>query len=142
MPPAPEPADLVVDIIRPADLVAMRVEVFDLELTAGQEPALTAGDTGGHLIVHLTFQHIAERAIYEEQVDPSIPDDDAIDGPGTNTFNPPEQARPAKGSRIVFTVPAGYRIPFSTAGILHAITQLPMAVHPLARPRPFIVLPP
>ena len=140
--PQPQSPDYVVDIIRPADLVAMRVEVFDLELTAGDEPMLNAGDDGGHLIVHLTFQHIAERAIYETKVDPSIPDDDAIDGPGSNTFNPPEQARPAKGSRLVFTVPAGYEIPFTIAGILNAISQLPMAVHPLARPRPFIILPP
>lgn len=138
----PQPPDLVVDIIRPADLVAMRVEAFGLELIAGDDPTLTAGEDGGHLIVHLSFQHIAERAIYEVKVDPSIPDDDAIDGSGSNTFNPPEQARPAKGSRLVFTVPADYEIPFTTAGILSAISQLPMAVHPLAQPRPVITLPP
>jgi hypothetical protein len=63
---APEPPAVVVDIIRPADLVAMRVEVFGLELTAGDEPILTADADGlddGHLIVHPTLQHIAEPAI-------------------------------------------------------------------------------
>jgi len=146
--PQPRPADLVVDVIRPADLVAMRVEVFDLELTVGREPTLTAGEDGGHLIIHIGFQHIAERAIYEAKVpedsvpEGSTPDDADPDPPESSTFKPPEQARPAKGSRIVFTVPAAYQIPFSTEGILQAISQLPMAVHPLAAPRPFITLPP
>jgi hypothetical protein len=140
--PQPQPPDLVVDIIRPADLVAMRVEAFGLGLTAGDDPTLTAGEDSGHLIVHLSFQHIAERAIYEAKVDPAIPDDDDPDPPESSTFNPPEQARPAKGSRLVFSVAAGYQIPFTTGGILHAISQLPMAVHPLARPRPVITLPP
>ncbi len=91
--PQPRPPDLVVDLIRPADLVAMRVEVFGLELLAVDEPVLQAGPDGGHLIVHLSFQHIAERAIYESKVDPSIPDDAvpdpvAVENDGTALDSP------------------------------------------------------
>ncbi|MFW2382725.1 MAG: hypothetical protein ACN4GZ_13270, partial [Acidimicrobiales bacterium] len=142
--PQPEAPDYVVDVIRPADLVAMRVEVFGLDLIAGKEPVLVAGEDGGHLIVHLSFQHIAERAVYEAKVLPEVPDDvgEVEDPPETAVHIPPEQARPAKGSRIVFEVAAAEEIPFSTDGILSAIARLPMAVHPLAQPRPFIVRPP
>ena len=141
--PQPRAPDLVVDIIRPADLVAMRVEVFGLDLLAREEPVLVARKDGGHLIVNLSFQHLAERAIYEAKVDPPVPDDHSDeDPPESAVFVPPEQARPAKGSRIVFTVAAGAEIPFTTAGILEAISQLPMAVHPLAAPRPLLRVPP
>jgi hypothetical protein len=132
-----EPPDVVFDVIRGADLVALRVEVFGLELIAGNEPVLRAGNADGHLIVHMSFQHTAERAIYEAKVLPPVDDDHSSPDPqSTATFNPPEQARPAKGSRVVFTVPADFEIEFSTEGILAAVSQLPMAVHPLARPRP------
>jgi hypothetical protein len=63
-PQAPSP-DVVFDAIRGADLVALRVEAFGLELIPGGEPVLRVGDTDGHLVVHYTFQQIAERAIYE-----------------------------------------------------------------------------
>ncbi|MGA9598184.1 MAG: hypothetical protein WBV06_18665, partial [Acidimicrobiia bacterium] len=41
--PQPEPPDVVFDVMRPADLVALRVEGFGLELVVGEEPALVAG---------------------------------------------------------------------------------------------------
>lgn len=141
--PQPKAPDVVFDIIRPADLLALRVEVFDLELHAGDEPVLVTGDDPGYLIVHLAFQHIAERAIYETKVDPPVPDDHADPNPPeTSFFLLPEQARPAKGSRIVLEVPANHKISFTTEGILQAVTQLPMAVHPLATPRPYAPIPP
>jgi len=139
----PKPPDVVVDIIRPADLVSLRVEAFDLELHTGDEPVMITGNDPGYLIVHLAFQHIAERAIYETKVDPPVPDDHADpDPPETSFFLLPEQARPAKGSRIVLQVPARHEIPFTTAGVLDAVTQLPMAVHPQATPRPYAPIPP
>ena len=135
--PQQQTPDVAVDVIRAADLVALRVEVFGLDLIPGSEPVLRAGDSGGHLVVHYSFQHIAERAIYEAKVLPPVPDDHSEPNlPSTATFNQPEQARPSKGSRLVFAVPAGFEIGFSTEGILTAVSQLPMSVHPLARPRP------
>jgi hypothetical protein len=124
-PPQGKIPDVVVDVVRGADLVALRVEAFGLDLLAGPKPVLRAGDSDGHIVVHLSFQHTAERAIYEGITDPPEP----------TTFTRPEQARPAKGSRLVFTVPSATEIPFTTEGILSAVSQLPMAVHPLAQPR-------
>ena len=141
--PQPEPPDVVFDVMRPADLVSLRVEGFGLELVVGEEPALVAGADPGHLVVHLSFQHIAERAIYETKVDPPVPDDHSNpDPPESSVFVTPEEARPAKSSRIVYAVPAGYEIPFTIEGVLYAMTQLEMEVHPLALPRPYVRIPP
>jgi hypothetical protein len=140
---APRPSDrtpdLVVDVIRPEDLVAMRVEAFGLSLLSGATPLLRAGEEGAHLIVQLAFQHMAERAIYEGLVNPQpplppptppvLPDGEAA------RHQPPELVRAANGSRVVFEVPANFEIEYSSEGILAAIASLPMAVHPLAAPR-------
>jgi hypothetical protein len=131
--------DLVVDVIRATDLVAMRVEAFGLSLVSGANPVLRAGDGGGHLIVHLAFQHMAERAIYEGLVNPQPPlpppGDPLPDGESAR-HQPPELVRAANASRVVFEVPANFEIPYSSEGILAAIAVLPMAVHPLATARP------
>jgi hypothetical protein len=129
------PPDLVVDVIRGADLVAMRFECYGVELIVQRDPVLRAGRDGGHLIAHYTFQHLAERAIYEEKVVPPVDDDHSDPDPPGASFHPPIPARPAKASRVVFAIPAGAEIPFTTTGLLEAMTQLEMAVHPLARPR-------
>ncbi len=130
--------DLVVDVVRGADLVAMRIAAYDVELLVGEHPVLRAGPDGGSLVVHLPFQHLTERAIYEVKVD--VPDDDEPDDqpetPPLDGFKRPEEARPAKTSRLVFELAAGAEIPFTQEDILAAISQLQMRVHPLARPRP------
>jgi chaperonin cofactor prefoldin len=130
--------DLVVEVIRPIDLVALRVEAFGLSLVTGPEPVLRAGDGGGHLVVHLSFQHMTERAVYElgDVVVPSIENDSPPAGPDAIPHTPPEPAIAANGSRVVFEVAGGLEIAYSTEGILAAIATLPMAVHPLAAPRP------
>jgi len=129
--------DVVVDVVRPTDLVAMRVEAFGMELRTGAHPDLRAGDDGGFLVVHLAFQHLTERAIYEGLVDPKppLPDDSVDADPATDRHVPPELATAADASRVVFEVPANHEISFSSEGILRAIATLPMAVHPLAAPR-------
>ena len=132
--PAEQTPDLIVDVIRPVDLVAMRVEAFGLSLLSGAEPFLRAGEDGGYLIVHLAFQHMTERAIYEGLVLPPLPDDTTPDGEDAR-HQPPELARAANASRVVFEVPADFEIGYSSERILAAIASLPMAVHPLATPR-------
>jgi hypothetical protein len=138
---APRPTertpDLIVDVIRPIDLVAMRVEAFGLSLVTGANPILRAGDDGGHLIVHLAFQHMTELAIYEGLVDPRPPlPAEGDPPPGEPTSHvPPELARAANATRVVFEVPAAFEIEYSSEGMLAAIAALPMAVHPLATPR-------
>lgn len=137
--------DLVVDVVRGADLVATRVEAYGAELLSDDESsAIVWGDDGGYLVSQIGFQHIAERAIYETKV-PDLPYEGYEDqGDPSDEDQPfftlPEQARPAKGSRLVFEVPAGYEIPFTISDILAAFGTLEMAVHPLALPRPARVL--
>jgi hypothetical protein len=129
------PPDLVVDVIRGADLLAIRIEGFGVELIGGKPPMLRTVQEGGLLVANYTFQHLAERAIYEEKVDPPVEDDNSDPDPPGAQFNPPILARPAKSSRVVFVLPAGEKIPFTSSGLLEAMSQLEMSVHPLARPR-------
>jgi prefoldin subunit 5 len=145
VPTALEP-DLVVDLVRPSDLVALTVEGFDVELVGGEEPAIKPKQgTTGRLVVRLAYQHLAERAIYEVGApvpDPSNPDSAT---PGTDAEHPadgeaarpipPVPARPARTSRLVFELPAGQSVPFSSSGILEALGRLELLVHPLAKPR-------
>jgi hypothetical protein len=131
--------DLIVDVIRPTDLVAMRVEAFGLSLVSGATPVLRAGDDGGHLVVHLAFQHMTERAIYEGLTNPEPPlppPDDPPPDPLDARHSPPELALAANASRLVFEVAPELEISYSSEGILAAVATLPMAVHPLAAPRP------
>lgn len=134
---------ILVDVVRPSDLVAFTVEGYDLELVTGEEPHLRAkAGKVARLAVVLPFQHMAEQAIYETPArvpvegDPTKPPvvDPQTDPPGAMHVAP-IPARPAKASRLVFEVPEGEQILFSVAGILDALKRLRMAVHPLATPR-------
>jgi hypothetical protein len=136
------PPDLVVAVVRGADLVALTIEACGAELSAGSSPVIRWGRGGGRLVARIGVQHIAERAIYETKVD--LPYDGYVDtgDPADEVqpfFVPPEQARPAKGSRLVFEVPSRFEIPFTTPGVLAALASLQPATHPLAIPRPFTV---
>lgn len=140
--PGREPS-IVVDLVRPRDLVAFQVAGYHLELVGGADPHLRAA-TGRDalLVVDFTFQHLAERAIYEaaarvpDESDPTAP---PVLQPATDTEatrpEPPIPARPARGSRLVFAVGDDETITFSTVGILEALARLPMVVHRLALPR-------
>jgi hypothetical protein len=140
--PAPS---IVVDVVRAADLVALTVECHDLELVAGSDPHLRSVEGGaGRLVVRYAYQHLGERALYEGMApvpdpdspssSPPPPDATAIDGADA-VHEAPIEALPARSSRIVLAVAEGVTIPFSTVGILGALQQLPMVVHPLATPR-------
>jgi hypothetical protein len=141
-PIAPSP-DLVVDVVRPLDLVGLTVECYGVELVAGGNPRIRPRDGGsGRLVVRLAYQHVAERAIYEDpapipdEADPTKPPvKQTPPGGEPVTHTPPIQARAARSTRLVFEVPPDETIPFSTEGILEALGHLPLRVHPLAKPR-------
>ena len=138
-----------VDIIRPADLVALSIDAVGCELAAEGDSVVLkprAGETKARLVVRYPFQHLAEEAIYEAAPGAELPvanENDpfgpplkvALPTPDPNARpKPPIPARAARGSRLVFEIPANEAIPFSTEGLLAAIGRLKPAVHKLALP--------
>jgi hypothetical protein len=150
---APRQPSVHVDVIRSADLVALSVDAIGCELVAdGVEPAHLrpiAGFDRPQLAVRYAFQHVAEEAIYEARPADRIPVPNEADhskkpridpipnAPANGPFarpRPPVDARAARGSRLIFAVPAGDTIEFSSAGILAAMGRLELVVHTLALP--------
>ncbi len=148
--PPREPASIHIDIIRPADLVALSVDAVGCELVSdGNQRAHLrpiAGQRSPCLIVKYAFQHVGEEAVYEGQTgverfvdekDPDKPPKPPMPAPkpALNARpTPPVGARAARGTRLVFRIAAEERIEFSTAGILAAMSRLPLKVHELATP--------
>jgi len=127
LPPAAQrSSDIEFDIVKGADVVVIWVEGFGIGLVRGSGPVRRAGDSDGFLAVHFAFQHIAERAIYEEKAKlKGVTEPFKPDVGRKATFTIPEKARPAKRSRLVLTVPAGLEIAFTSDGVLAALSQLP-----------------
>ncbi len=147
---------ITVDVVRPADLVALSFTATGCELVSSADaPVLrpVAGATA-RLVVRFAYQHLAEEAIYEglapkplpfppavpgetgsEIPDPAPDPADPVNGEDARTV-PPVQVLPAKTSRLVFDMPEGESIEFSTAGLLAALGRLQLVVHPLATPAP------
>ncbi|MGE5272837.1 MAG: hypothetical protein ACM3QU_03575, partial [Verrucomicrobiota bacterium] len=154
--PAPAPAapSVHVDVIRPADLVALSVSAVGCELVTGGDspPALRPiQGQAARLVVTFPYQHLAEEAAYEgrdkakgeswikiadDQNGGAAKDDKTTpDNPGVIVTPPPTVgARPARSSRLVFAVGEEESIEFSSAGILAAMQRLELVVHPLALP--------
>ena len=135
---------IVFDVIRPADLVALTVHGYGVELVGGRRPHLRPardGEAQALLVVHFDWQHLGEFALYEGEApipnpdDPSGPPEPGPPADPNANHKPPIPARPARPSRVVLEVGPGERIEFSSDGILDALGRLPMVVHPLAQPR-------
>jgi len=132
-------------VTRARDLVALWVSWRGLELTdtgglqggrqAPAGPVLVASSEGGLLRVRFDFQHMAEQALFA----PPPPLGDPVP-PG---IAPPVPVRAAGQSQLVLTVPAGEVITWSVAGLLQAMSRLPMAVAPSAQPAalPLVLIP-
>ncbi|HKJ55126.1 MAG TPA: hypothetical protein VJ978_03995, partial [Nitriliruptoraceae bacterium] len=160
--PAASDDAIAVDIVRARDLVSLGVAFTGCELVTGDDlpPAIRPRDgiDDARLYVDHAFQHGFERAVYETPapvpdpstgapVTPEEQEQDRLndpespyhspaytaDPPGT-TVTAPVEWRPARTSRLVFAVPSGLEIEFSSAGILAAVRHLDLVVHPLASP--------
>lgn len=118
-------------VLRPDDLVVLDVECTGLDLVGGRGgPALVPLDDAGRMEVRFPFQHLGERAYYHADPPPPAPP------AGNETPEaPPIAALAAHGSRLVYAVPAGERIPYSIEGVLAAMSRLPLRVAPVATPR-------
>ncbi len=153
----PRGAGITVDVVRPADLVALSFTAEGCELVPDDPMPVLRPRQGARarLTVTLAYQHLAEQAVYEGLApkpptfptgndviaDPADDPDDPVDGESAR-ITPPIKVRPARASRLVFDVPAGERIPFSTAGLLDALGRLQLVVHPLATPAPGVAVAP
>ena len=116
-------------VLRPDDLVVLDVLAWGLDLVGGKAgPGLVPAGNDSRLEVRFPFQHLGERAFF--RVEPVPPND-----PAEPPDPPPVQALAARGSRLVYEVPAGERIEYSIGGVLAAMSRLPLLVAPLATPR-------
>lgn len=140
--------DIVVDLIRPHDLVALTVTIRGARQLPAEGEAcarIAASGEDGWLYVDFPFQHVHEQATYEAAgaFQPNNPDNDdgpPWPGPGDRpqaapvstapVATPPVHVRAARTTRLVFRIPDGTRFDFSTAGILGAIPWLPPVLHP------------
>lgn len=138
--------DIVVDLIRPHDLVALTVTLRGTRLvraTHGRCARIVMEGGEGRMLVDFPFQHAQEQATYEAEKAPR-PDPGGTPGsagpegpPNPGPFpssapiaTPPVGFRAARTTRLVFRIPDGTRFDFSTAGILGAIPWLPAVLHP------------
>ncbi len=151
VPPGAEPVEtpsIVVDVARGRDLVSLTAEFYGCELFNAEEGPVVRPlpDANARMLIRLPYQHLGERAIYETPApapDPANPDsppyptDPGVDPPNARP-DPPLEVRPARASRLVFSIDAEDTILFSTDGILAAMGRLAMIVHPLATPKPVV----
>jgi hypothetical protein len=147
-PAEPAGPSLRFDVIRAADLVALSVHAEGCELVAGGDSPPVLRPIQGkeaRLVVTFPYQHLAEEAAYEGRSKPSdgpvltggdggAPTPDPTPDDPNVQVTPLVDVRPARPSRLVFAVPDGESIEFSSAGILGAMKRLDLVVHPLALP--------
>jgi hypothetical protein len=114
-----DPARRTFMLVRPADLAAFEVTVDGMRLE-GAELVAPDGDENSRLVVRLASQHVAEAAVPDGSPAGSLP---------------PLAARAAWPSRLVFAVPPRTRIPYTSNGVLEALSRLELVVAPLASPR-------
>lgn len=131
--PAPtESPSLAFTVLRPRDLVHLRVSAYACTLvTDADGPAIVPDGDTARLEIGFTFQHLGEQAFHEVEGEPAEP-----------VSPPPVRSRAALPSRLVYALPAGERISYSVEGVLAAMSRLPLLVAPLALPRPDIGRPP
>ncbi len=132
-----------IEIVRPDDLLNLRIEAVNLRLdaTMRRAPVLVVADARqpAYLVVTFPPQTIAEHAYFEAAIvqpeaDPLRQSRDPEKGNNAvETPAPPGQtaARLGQPSRLVFQVPPAARIPYSVAGLLDW-SGLTLNVHPIA----------
>ncbi|HUR22618.1 MAG TPA: hypothetical protein VMZ73_01980 [Acidimicrobiales bacterium] len=144
-----------VDLVRPDDLVHLTFSFHNLRLVRARTgpPTVVRADAGrpAFLTVDCKAQHITERALFEKAENYPVKDPPPPAGLPAGTAPPkdpdagvtvsipdPPPAPPvfasiAGSSRLVFRV-ADQRIPYTTEGLLTAISQLDLSVAPQALP--------
>ena len=130
-------------VVRPDDLLALRLELHNLDVEPGAPPRLVKRGNGeARLVLHFPPQAITEQVFFQAAPPgttnppaprPGVPpkpepaDTEALTGP-------PIRARISGESRLAFVVPDGFDVEYTLAGLLAAVQQLPLAVAANARP--------
>ena len=134
-------------VVRPDDLLALRVELRNLTVQPGTPPMLKkTGNAAAYLILHFPPQAITEETFFQEAPEgmgTADPDPTLTRLPDPDTGQPSEtfpayrtiRARIADESRLVFKVPGDAVIPYTLEGILTAVQGLEPKVAANARPR-------
>lgn len=132
-------------VVRPDDLLALRIELRNLAVVEGSPPRLVkSGVATGYLILHFPPQAITEETFFETRptgvADPegsANPNDKPKPDPpgGSEALRvPPIRARIAGESRLVFRVPNDFDIPYTLSSVLDACQALALKVAMNARP--------
>lgn len=131
-------------VVRPDDLLALRIEYIHLQVQAGPPAQLVnPGGADAFIVLHFPPQSIAEQVFFEatqavagvseaEVPDHVTPKPELPTGTGLKT--PPIRARAAGESRLVFKVPTGFRVDYQLASVLEACQSLALAVPANALP--------
>ena len=133
-------------VVRPEDLVALRIELHNLTVTAGNPPRLRKTASGdAHLVVHFPPQAITEETFFETKPKGTNPDPppppkgvpdkpEPANGDSDELTGPPVRARISGESRLAFTVPDGFDVEYTLQSVLAAIESLALAVPANAKP--------
>jgi len=126
--------------VRPDDLLAVRIELRGLSVSAGSPPKVRKEASGAaYLIVHFPPQSFAEEVFYQAKqptFQETKADETAPPGGGSEPLRPPPiRARIAEESRIAFRVPDGFEADYTIPALLAACETLPLSVAVNAKPR-------
>lgn len=132
-----------VDFVRPDDLVHLTLSFENLRLARSRvgPPTVVRAKAGrpAFLTVDCKPQHITERALFEVAANYPVTPGDPDASKTTSVPDPPPAppifASIAGASRLVFRV-TDQRIPYTSDGLLAAISQLDLSVAPQALPPP------
>lgn len=140
--------------VRPDDLLALRIELVNLQIQAGSPPKVKKAATGdSYIVLHFPPQSIAEEVFFEAaaagmanpDIPPPAPGIQPKPQPGgsESPAEAPLRARVASESRLAFKVPNGFEATYSIDGLLQACNTLGLNVpaNALPRTRPLPVLP-
>ena len=124
-------------VVRPDDLLALRIEVVNLAVVPGQPPLLKRASTGpAYIVLHFPPQSIAEEVFFLTAPPsfgpPSVPEgapaQSDVNSASEKPNSPPIRARIADESRLVFKVPDDFAIPYTLADVLAACERLALNV--------------
>lgn len=132
-------------VVRPSDLLALRIELVNLTVAAGTPPMMQRAAAGpAYIVLHFPPQSIAEEVFFETAAagmdkpdTPPLPPGitPKPDPANTGVAPAPIRARVADESRLVFKVPDTFSAPYTLAGVLDACQSLSLNVPANALPQ-------